>query len=124
MSTPPIKPSSENPPVPLTLYSIVIPAHNEEESLPHTVRDIYAAMIQAHVPHEIVVVDDGSRDCTWAVLQELKKEIPTLAPVQNLGLHGFGRAVIFGLNQMKFGDVGGRAKLFLLTGNNGWVWSP
>ncbi|WP_438479527.1 glycosyltransferase family 2 protein [Oleiharenicola lentus] len=88
----------------LTLFSIVIPAHNEEESLPPTVRDIYAVMTRENVPHEIVVVDDGSKDQTWAVLQSLKAEIPTLAPVQNLGLHGFGRAVIFGLNHMK-GDA-------------------
>lgn len=89
---------------PLTLYSIVIPAHNEEESLPHTLQDIYDTMVKAGVPHEIVVVDDGSRDRTWAVLQELRQKIPTLAPVQNLGAHGFGRAVIFGLNHMK-GDA-------------------
>ena len=88
----------------LTLYSIVIPAHNEEESLPHTVRDIHRAMVQAQVPHEIVVVDDGSRDRTWAVLQELKTAIPTLAPVQNKGLNGYGRAVVYGLNQCK-GDA-------------------
>jgi len=91
-------------PAELKLYSIVIPAHNEEESLPHTVADIYATMVQEKVPHEIVVVDDGSRDQTWAVLQELKKTIPTLAPVQNKGQHGFGRAVIFGLKHMK-GDA-------------------
>jgi dolichol-phosphate mannosyltransferase len=89
---------------PLALYSIVIPAHNEEESLPPTVRDIYAVMTRENVPHEIVVVDDGSKDKTWAVLKELKKEIPTLAPVQNRGRHGFGCAVIYGLNHMK-GDA-------------------
>ncbi len=91
-------------PVPLTLYSIIIPARNEEESLPYTVRDIHEAMVQAGVPHEIVVVDDGSRDRTWAVLQELKQTVPMLAPVQNNGLHGFGRAVVLGLNHMK-GDA-------------------
>ena len=91
-------------PGPLTLYSIVVPAHNEEESLPHTVRAIYAAMVRAGVPHEIVVVDDGSRDRTWTVLQELKQHIPTLAPVQNPGPHGFGRAVVCGFNHMR-GDA-------------------
>lgn len=96
--------SAPTPASPLTLYSIVIPAHNEEESLPPTVRALYAAMVRAGVPHEIVVVDDGSKDRTWAVLRELQGEIPTLAPVQNLGLHGFGRAVICGLNHIK-GDA-------------------
>jgi len=91
-------------PAPLKLYSIVIPAHNEEESLPPTLRDIYAIMTRENIPHEIVVVDDGSRDNTWNVLRELKQTIPTLAPVQNKGSHGFGRAVTYGLNHMK-GDA-------------------
>jgi dolichol-phosphate mannosyltransferase len=92
------------PPAPLKLFSIVIPAHNEEESLPPTVNDIYATMERENVPHEIVVVDDGSKDRTWEVLKELKQTIPTLAPVQNKGPHGFGRAVTYGLKCMK-GDA-------------------
>jgi len=85
---------------PLTLYSVVIPAHNEEESLPATVEAIYRTLLRENVPHEIVVVDDGSTDRTWAVLQELRRTVPTLAPVQNPGPHGFGRAVICGLNHL------------------------
>ena len=88
----------------LTLYSLIIPAHNEEKSLPFTVRDLHEALVREGVPHEIVVVDDGSRDRTWEVLTELKKIIPTLAPVQNRGQHGFGRAVVCGLDHMK-GDA-------------------
>jgi dolichol-phosphate mannosyltransferase len=49
-------------------------------------------------------VDDGSRDRTWAVLTELKATVPTLAPVQNLGAHGFGRAIQYGFNHSK-GDA-------------------
>ncbi len=89
---------------PLKLYSIVIPARDEQDSLPPTLTDIYETFTREGVPHEIVVVDDGSRDRTWAVLQELKQKIPTLAPVQNPGPHGFGRAVVYGLNHMK-GDA-------------------
>ncbi len=91
-------------PAPVKLFSVVIPAHNEEESLPHTVADIHAALVRENVAHEIVVVDDGSTDRTWAVLQELRATIPTLAPVQNKGAHGFGRAVIYGLNHIR-GDA-------------------
>lgn len=91
-------------PAPLKLFSVVIPAHNEEESLPPTVQELYAVLVREGVPHEIVVVDDGSKDGTWAVLQDLKQRVPTLAPVQNQGLHGFGRAVICGLTHMK-GDA-------------------
>lgn len=91
-------------PAPLKLYSIVIPARDEQDSLPPTLSDIYETFQKEGVPHEIVVVDDGSRDRTWEVLQELKQKIPTLAPVRNPGPHGFGRAVIFGINHMK-GDA-------------------
>ncbi len=91
-------------PAPLKLYSIVIPARDEQDSLPSTIAGIYETFTQHQIPHEIVVVDDGSRDQTWAVLQELTRHIPTLAPVQNPGPHGFGRAVIYGLNHMK-GDA-------------------
>ena len=81
-----------------------MPARDEEESLPETLRGIYTAFSAVNVPHEIVVVDDGSKDGTWGVLQSLKNEIPSLASVQNPGPHGFGRAIIYGLNHMK-GDA-------------------
>jgi dolichol-phosphate mannosyltransferase len=88
----------------LALFSVVIPARDEAESLPPTVRAIHEEFKREGVPHEIIVVDDGSTDQTWSVLQSLATEIPTLVPVRNLGAHGFGRAVICGLGQMK-GDA-------------------
>jgi dolichol-phosphate mannosyltransferase len=84
----------------LTLFSIVIPARDEEAALPPTLRGLHAAFQREGVPHEFIVVDDGSVDRTWAVLQELRREIPTLEPVQNPGPHGFGRAVVCGFNHM------------------------
>lgn len=90
--------------LPLALFSIVIPAHDEEESLPNTLPPLYATLVREGIPHEIVVVDDASHDRTWSVLQELKISIPTLAPIQNPGPHGFGRAVVYGLNHMR-GDA-------------------
>ena len=88
----------------LTLFSVVIPARDEAESLPSTVRDLYAELARESVPHEIVVVDDGSKDETWEVLQSLRPEIPTLAPVRNPGPHGFGSAITYGFDHMK-GDA-------------------
>jgi dolichol-phosphate mannosyltransferase len=89
----------------LRLYSVIIPARDEEESLPETLRDIHRTFTAAGVPHEIIVVDDGSTDNTWSVLQTLQRtEIPALSPVQNPGPHGFGRAIIYGLNHSR-GDA-------------------
>jgi len=91
-------------PAPLALFSVVIPARDEEESLPSTLKNLHRVFVAEAVPHEIVVVDDGSRDRTWAVLQELRAEIPTLAPVQNTGPNGFGRAVAWGIDHSR-GDA-------------------
>jgi dolichol-phosphate mannosyltransferase len=89
---------------PLKLLSIVMPARDEEAALPPTLRAFYEVLQREGIPHEFVVVDDGSKDGTWQVLQQLKAEIATLSPVQNTGLNGFGRAVICGLKAMK-GDA-------------------
>jgi len=86
------------------MLSIVIPARDEEGSLPSTVTDLYQTLASQGIAHEIVVVNDGSEDGTWAVLQALMKSVPTLAPVDNPGPHGFGRAIVYGLDAMK-GDA-------------------
>jgi dolichol-phosphate mannosyltransferase len=93
-----------NPSRTLSLFSVIIPARDEEESLPSTIADIVATFNAKDIPHEIVVVDDGSKDRTWQVLQELKQQYPTLAPTRNTGEHGFGRAVIWGLDHSR-GDA-------------------
>lgn len=82
----------------LKLLSVVIPARDEEEALVPTVRHLNLELKLQGVPHEIVVVDDGSQDQTWQVLQDLQRQIPELAPVQNTGPNGFGRAISFGLD--------------------------
>ncbi len=90
---------------PLNLLSVVIPARDEEESLPPTITGLTAHLEREGVPHEIVVVDDGSRDRTWEVLQELKARHPALSPTRNAsGAHGFGRAVVWGLDHSR-GDA-------------------
>lgn len=88
----------------LSLLSVVIPARDEEGCIAATVEHLHLELRLNGIPHEIVVVDDGSSDRTWPILTELKARIPELAPVQNTGLHGFGRAIIHGLDHMR-GDA-------------------
>jgi dolichol-phosphate mannosyltransferase len=89
---------------PLTLLSVVIPALDEEGCIASTVEHLHVELKLRGVPHEIVVVDDGSTDRTWEILQSLAPRIPELHPVKNEGRHGFGRAIIRGLEEMQ-GDA-------------------
>ena len=83
---------------PLRTLSVVIPARDEQASVGSTVEELHRELSLHHVTHEIVVVDDGSTDATWEVLQGLLPSIPSLRPVRNDGPHGFGRAVICGID--------------------------
>ncbi len=86
------------------LFSIVIPARDEEDSVGTTVQHVHDKLGARGIPHEIIVVNDGSTDGTWAILQALAKTMPSLRPVNNPGPLGFGRAIIFGLNDIQ-GDA-------------------
>jgi len=91
-------------PVPLNLLSVVIPACDEEGCVASTVEHLHLELDLNSIPHEIVVVDDGSKDKTWSILQSLCDRVPVLVPVRNEGEHGFGRAVMRGFDAMK-GDA-------------------
>src|ERR1700739_2208993 len=90
---------SDDQKAPLGLLSVVIPAHNEEGCIASTVEHLHLELRLQNVPHEIVVVDDGSKDSTWQKLLDLSGHIPTLKPIQNQGQHGFGRAVALGIDR-------------------------
>jgi len=96
----------ETPPSgpPLELLSVVIPARDEEGCIASTVKHLHLELELHKVPHEIVVVDDHSRDGTWALLQDVARENPGVRPFQNTGQSGFGRAIVWGLDNMK-GDA-------------------
>jgi dolichol-phosphate mannosyltransferase len=88
----------------LACLSVIIPARDEESCIASTVEHLHLELCLNQVPHEIIVVDDGSTDNTWTVLQQLKDRIPVLVPWQNDGPLGFGRAIVCGLERMN-GDA-------------------
>jgi glycosyltransferase involved in cell wall biosynthesis len=52
-------------------YSIVVPFHNEEENVPLLYDRLKGVMENAGEPFEMVFVDDGSRDATFRLLEEI-----------------------------------------------------
>src|SRR6476660_6066596 len=90
--------------LPLKKLSVAIPARDEEGCIAVTVEHLHVELRRRNIPHEIIVVDDGSQDRTWEILQQLSATIHELRPVQNVEQHGFGRAVVCGINAVQ-GDA-------------------
>ncbi len=100
------KPDSDLVPVPKNtlLYSIVIPAHNEEQNIAPAVRSLVAGLRAEKIPFEILVVNDNSTDRTPEVVEDLILDFPEVRLVHNPAPGGFGRAVRFGLQHFR-GDA-------------------
>jgi dolichol-phosphate mannosyltransferase len=82
----------------LSLLSVVIPARDEAGCIASTIEHLHLELSLHGISHEIVVVDDGSRDETYAILESTATRIPNLVPVRSPGPHGFGRAIQRGLD--------------------------
>jgi dolichol-phosphate mannosyltransferase len=84
----------------LNLLSVVIPAKDEEGCIASTVEHLHLELRLHNIPHEIIVVDDGSSDRTAEIMTELAGRIPEARLVTNGPPHGFGSAIAHGLRQM------------------------
>jgi glycosyltransferase involved in cell wall biosynthesis len=83
--------------VPFVDLSIVVPAYNEEHRLPPTLARLHAFLSAQPMRWEIVVVDDGSRDATCAVVEAAMASIPNLRLVRQSPNRGKGAAVRLGM---------------------------
>ena len=77
--------------------SIVVPAYNEELRLPPTLARLHQYLASQPLRWEIVVVDDGSRDATCAVVEDTMATIPGLRLVRQWPNRGKGAAVRAGM---------------------------
>lgn len=73
--------------------SVILPCFNEEQNIAHSVRDVAAWMKADGVEGEIIVVDDGSKDQSLRVLNDLAGEIGNLRIVRHERNQGYGLAV-------------------------------
>jgi glycosyltransferase involved in cell wall biosynthesis len=73
--------------------SILVPAKDEADNLPEFIRQCATALGGAPFTFEVVVVDDGSRDGSPAVLQRLAQEFPWLRTVRHRRQRGIADAL-------------------------------
>jgi len=84
--------------------SIIVPLFNEDESLPHLAEWIDRVMEEHHFDYEVIMVDDGSKDTSWQVIEELHAKKPRYKGVKFRRNYGKSAALNVGFVRAE-GDV-------------------
>jgi len=79
--------------------SIIVPAYEEAESLPELADGLRAACDEAGLSFQVWIIDDGSRDDTWAVVQRLHEEDPRFAGLRFRRNYGKSAALATGFER-------------------------
>jgi dolichol-phosphate mannosyltransferase len=79
--------------------SVVIPAHNERDSIGATVQELSSELRAHEIPYEILVVDDASSDGTGDAVRAIAHDDPGVRVVRSPRPPGFGEAVRAGLDE-------------------------
>ena len=83
------------------LLSVVLPAYNEEESVPLAARTIGGLLAEADIPYELLFVNDGSRDHTWQAIQKAAEQDPRVRGIRFSRNFGKEAAIFAGLAQAR-----------------------
>lgn len=79
------------------MLSVIIPAYNEEAMLQKAARVIGSVLSDEHIPHELIFVDDGSKDRTWELIQAQSALQPQVRGVHFSRNFGKEAAIMAGL---------------------------
>ena len=74
--------------MPPDFISIVVPLYNEQESVRPLAEQIAAVMEANHLPYELLLVNDGSADQSWAAIAALAAENPCIVGIDLAGNYG------------------------------------
>lgn len=79
-------------------FSLVVPVHNEEGNIPELYRRVTEVMEELGEPYELNFVDDGSKDRSLNLLQELHKRDPRVRVISLARNFGHQQALSAGLD--------------------------
>ena len=68
--------------------SVVVPLYNEEESLPELLQWIDRVAKENELSYEVILIDDGSTDNSWSVVENLKERYPAIKGISFLRNYG------------------------------------
>lgn len=84
--------------------SVVIPLYNEDESLPELVEWIDRVMVENKFSYEVILIDDGSTDSSWKVINDLNIKFPSVKGIRFRRNYGKSAGLNVGFDHAE-GDV-------------------
>ncbi len=88
----------------MDMLTIVIPVYNSEQSLPPLLERLAQVLPTLTESYEVILVNDGSRDKSWAVLTSLAPQYPFVRAINMMRNYGQHNALLCGIRQAK-GDI-------------------
>lgn len=74
---------------------IVIPAYNEQDNIEQVINDWYPVVEKTGPESRLVIMDDGSKDATYAIMKKMAEDLPQFEPVTKAN-QGHGATVLYG----------------------------
>lgn len=97
--------------------SVIIPAYNESENIVATLENIMTALAPLSLPYEVLVIDDGSKDTTAALVTGNLNRFPRVRLIRNERNMGFGWSYRRGVDEAALGYI------VMVHGDNAWGWA-
>lgn len=90
---------------PASSLSVIFPAFNEEANIRHTVESAREVLPKLARKYEIILVNDGSRDATTPICDELAEQYPEVRAIHHVDNRGYGAALKSGILAARYDFV-------------------
>jgi len=85
--------------------SVVVPVYNSELILPTLIQRLEPALASLSSKYEVVLVNDGSRDQSWKVIQEQARSHPWVRGINLMRNYGQHNALLCGIRAARFDTI-------------------
>ena len=82
--------------------SVVVPVYNSEKTLDELARRLEAVLDKGGAPFELILVNDGSRDRSWEVIQALLAQYPWIRGIDLMRNYGQHNALLCGIRACRY----------------------
>ena len=86
--------------------SLIIPTYNEEGNIEKLLRSTHTILQDNSISHELIIVDDDSKDRTRAIIQKLQQEIPEVVLIPRDNERGLASALVRGYESARGAYLG------------------